>query len=68
MSEILNLVLFADGAHIKKGTSIVAGCLFMQRDADYFPDPDQFRPERFLEENRHPYMFVPFSAGELFSN
>lgn len=42
----------------------------MQRDPDYFPDPDEFKPERFLEERpaerNSPYEFVPFSAGESF--
>lgn len=59
--------MFQDGAHIKSGTSIVAGCHFMQRDPDYFPEPEEFKPERFLEERSteksSPYVYVPFSAG-----
>ena len=39
----------------------------MQRDPDYFPDPDSFKPERFLEtrstDRGSAYEFVPFSAG-----
>lgn len=48
---------------------MVAGCHFMQRDPDYFSSADEFKPERFIEENSSarisPFVFVPFSAGKL---
>ncbi|MFN6127676.1 MAG: cytochrome P450 [Planctomycetota bacterium] len=28
-----------------------------------YPDPDAFRPERFLERNYSPFEYLPFSGG-----
>jgi cytochrome P450 family 6 len=45
---------------IEKGTSIVIPVHAIQNDPDYYPDPDEFIPERFLDgksnENGVPYL------------
>ena len=40
------------------------------RDARYFPDPDSFRPERWLRDSetrahavQEPHAFIPFGVG-----
>ncbi|XP_025989080.1 probable cytochrome P450 4aa1 isoform X2 [Solenopsis invicta] len=61
------------GEDVKLGEHVVpAGCdVFIvpyctHRLPHHFPDPHDFKPERFSPENseeRHPYAYIPFSAG-----
>lgn len=54
------------GFKVAKGTEAVIIPYALHRDPKYFPDPEEFQPERFFPENsqgRHPYAYVPFSAG-----
>lgn len=50
---------------IKKGTPIIISLFGMHRDAEYFPDPMRYDPERFLEENMNynPVAYMPFGEG-----
>lgn len=51
---------------IPAGVEFVMGVMHMQRSKEHFPNPDTFDPDNFLPENiaqRHPFSFLPFSAG-----
>lgn len=49
---------------IKKGTAIVISLLGLFRDPQYFPDPETYRPERFIGTPTHnPDAFIPFGDG-----
>ncbi|KAM6221519.1 cytochrome P450 4V2-like [Rhynchocyon petersi] len=54
------------GYKVLKGSQVFIITYALHRDPKYFPDPEEFKPERFFPENvkrRHPYAYVPFSAG-----
>uniref|UniRef100_A0A672YLD3 Cytochrome P450 4V2 n=1 Tax=Sphaeramia orbicularis TaxID=375764 RepID=A0A672YLD3_9TELE len=54
------------GFKVPKGANAIIITYALHRDPRYFPEPEEFRPERFLPENsvgRPPYAYIPFSAG-----
>ncbi|XP_050069686.1 cytochrome P450 4d2-like [Anopheles maculipalpis] len=54
------------GIQLEKGATIVFGAYMMHHNPEYFPNPDQFRPERFEDSGdtkRNPFVYIPFSAG-----
>nr|AIT16229.1 cytochrome P450 family 4 protein [Sternaspis scutata] len=54
------------GYDVPEGTTAVVVTAALHRDPDHFPDPEKYDPDRWLPENcasRHPYCFIPFSAG-----
>ena len=60
------LLVILGGNKIPLGTTVVILTSALHRDPRFFPEPEVFKPDRFLPENakdRHPYSYVPFSAG-----
>lgn len=54
------------GYTIPKNTTILIGLHSVQKDNSYWNDPDDFRPERFLDENQkiaNTERFVAFGQG-----
>uniref|UniRef100_A0A8C6SEM0 aromatase n=1 Tax=Neogobius melanostomus TaxID=47308 RepID=A0A8C6SEM0_9GOBI len=54
------------GFKVPKDSNVIIVTYALHRDPKYFPEPEAFRPERFLPENsvgRPAYAYVPFSAG-----
>ncbi|XP_048349427.1 cytochrome P450 3A29-like isoform X4 [Sphaerodactylus townsendi] len=55
-----------NGVTIPEGTVTLIPAYVLHRDPEYWPEPEEFRPERFTKENKEsmdPYVFLPFGAG-----
>ncbi|XP_019870625.2 cytochrome P450 4C1 [Aethina tumida] len=59
-------IITSDGYKIPPKTSVNISIFDMHRNENYFENPEVFDPDRFLPENtqnRHPFVYIPFSAG-----
>ncbi|XP_061440380.1 cytochrome P450 4V2 [Rhineura floridana] len=66
LARTLSEECYIRGFKIPKGINAIIVPYAVHREPDVFPEPEEFRPERFFPENaagRHPYAYVPFSAG-----
>ncbi|HXM27174.1 MAG TPA: cytochrome P450 [Chthoniobacterales bacterium] len=51
------------GSSLEPGT-VVIGCIYLAHHReDVYPDPDEFKPERFLERHYSPFEYLPFGGG-----
>lgn len=51
---------------LEVGTSVIIPVRGLHEDEKYFPEPQVFKPERFLQENKdsfHKFAFLPFGEG-----
>jgi len=56
----------SNGYKIPSGSTCYVPLLCVHRDPKNFPNPEVFDPDRFspqVSAGRHPYSFIPFSAG-----
>ena len=68
-SRTLNQDVEANGYTFPKNCTLHIAAYLMGRDAEIFPDPLEFVPERFAVETTveklNPFAYVPFSAGKV---
>jgi cytochrome P450 len=51
------------GYELAKGSFVLAAIAALHYREDLFPNPEEFRPERFLEEKADNYAWIPFGGG-----
>ena len=51
------------GHQLEPGTPVFASIYLTHRREDLYPEPLQFKPERFLERQFSPYEYLPFGGG-----
>lgn len=65
--QTLTEMEFPKGLIFPPGTQFVMHIFDLHRNEKYWDEPDKFDPNRFLPHNynnRHPYAYIPFSAGQ----
>ncbi|MGD1866774.1 MAG: cytochrome P450 [Phormidesmis sp.] len=54
------------GYPFKAGTALMPATYIIHQRPDLYPEPQQFRPERFLEKQFAPHEFLPFGGGHRY--
>jgi cytochrome P450 len=54
------------GFDIPKGSRVLVSIYAIQRHPEFWSEPERFKPERFEQDPRHSYVYLPFGLGERF--
>ena len=52
-----------DGTRLPEGVIAVPSIILTHKRADIYPEPELFRPERFIEKPADTYTWIPFGGG-----
>lgn len=54
------------GYHLPAGINVAACASVLHQNPEHFPNPKQFRPERFIEKRFTGFEYIPFGGGYKF--
>ena len=63
VARLLQAPLRLAGYELPRGVYVAPNIWLAHRDPDVWPEPESFRPERFLDRPVKPYHFFPFGGG-----
>ncbi|XP_075984016.1 cytochrome P450 6B5-like [Anticarsia gemmatalis] len=64
--EVMEDYTLPTGLHLDKGVRVHVPVYHLHHNPDFFPEPEVYKPERFLPENKDkiiPYSFLPYGEG-----
>lgn len=65
--QTLSEIELPNGLILPAHTQIILHVFDLHRNEKYWNAPDEFDPDRFwplMYQNRHPFAYIPFSAGQ----
>eukprot|EP00794_Sanderia_malayensis_P005402 gene5402-6078_t len=66
LNRIVTQSCTLNGVKFEKGMSVIVPVYSLHHDKQYWPDPELYKPERFLPENKDsipPFAYLPFGDG-----
>jgi cytochrome P450 len=63
VARVLQAPIELAGYRLPAGTLVLAGITAVHMRPDLYPEPDEFRPERFLDGAAESYSWIPFGGG-----
>lgn len=61
--RIVKVPLSLNGYELEPDTPVIGSIYLTHRREDLYPEPDQFKPERFLDRQFSAYEYLPFGGG-----